>query len=121
MKLRTYLFLSGFVLAAACKNEQAVAPASVDGKFDCNVALVTTSYVYNVVTANCTSRGCHRAGGSDFSTADKLKSYISASRAVFTQRVTSAQATMPPSRFPALSQGTKDSIACWIEKGMPDK
>ncbi|NML36664.1 hypothetical protein HHL17_05585 [Chitinophaga sp. G-6-1-13] len=125
MKKKTHLLLAGVILLAACKNEQAPAPVIPNEGLDCKVARIVTTYVYQAMQVNCTSRGCHTGniprGRADFSTPDNLKAYITASRAVFIQRVTSAQADMPPSRFPALSKGMKDSIACWIERGMPDQ
>lgn len=112
------------VLLAACKNEQA--PAPVSGGLDCDAAHITTATVFATIQANCTSRGCHPGGFSpavaDFSTEAKLKAYINTNRAVFEARVTGPQADMPQSMsFPALSQGLKDSIACWIAKGLPDQ
>ncbi|MBC9911442.1 hypothetical protein [Chitinophaga varians] len=125
MKKKTQLLLAGVILLAACKNEQAPAPVIPNEGLDCQKARIVTTYAYQAIQVNCTSRGCHTGaiprGRADFSTPDNLKAYITASRAVFTQRVTSAQADMPPSRFPALSKGMKDSLACWIEKGMPDQ
>lgn len=125
MKMKICLFLSGYILLSACKNEEAPAPAKPGDKFDCSTAKITTAYAYAVIQANCTDRFCHPGGNSpanaDFSTPEKLKSYISGRRAVFALRVTSAQADMPPGGFPALSAGMRDSIACWIEHGMPDQ
>ncbi|MBO9729272.1 MAG: hypothetical protein J7623_11605 [Chitinophaga sp.] len=117
-------FLLICLVFAACKNEQA--PPPVSGGINCDAAKITTSYVLGVVQANCTSRNCHPGGSSpvvaDFSTADKLKGYINTHRSTFDLRVTGPQADMPQSMgFPALSQGMKDSIACWIAHGLPDQ
>jgi len=121
---RNKLFLLACLLLAACKNDKA--PAPVSGGINCDVAKITTTYVFASIQANCTSRGCHPGGNSpavaDFSTADKLKTYINTHRAMFELRVTGPQADMPQTQaFPALSQGMKDSIACWIAHGLPDQ
>lgn len=121
---RIKLFFMACLLLAACKNEQA--PAPVSGGVDCDAAHITTATVFAIIQANCTSRGCHPGGNSpalaDFSTEAKLKTFINANRTVFEARVTGPQADMPQSMsFPALSQGMKDSIACWIAKGLPDQ
>ncbi|WP_143304539.1 hypothetical protein [Chitinophaga vietnamensis] len=122
MKKNLFLFLG--CLLVACKNEEAPKPSS--GAVDCSTAKITTAYAYAVVQANCTNRGCHPGGNSpsvaDFSTSDKLKAYINGKRAIFESMVTGPQADMPQSQgFPALSQGMKDSLACWIGHGMPDQ
>ncbi|PSL49786.1 hypothetical protein CLV51_1011122 [Chitinophaga niastensis] len=118
------LFLLGCFLITACKNDKAPAPTS--GGVNCDVAKISTAYVFAAIQANCTSRNCHPGGNSptvaDFSTPDKLKAYINTKRAIFELRVTSAQADMPQSQqLPPLSQGMKDSIACWIAHGLPDQ
>lgn len=125
MKTKTQLLLAGCLLFAACKNEQAPAPVIPNAGLDCKTARILTGYAYQAIQVNCTSRGCHTGaiprGRADFSSPDNLKAYITASKAAFAQRVTSAQADMPPTRFPALTKGMKDSLACWIEHGMPDQ
>ncbi|MCW3462872.1 hypothetical protein [Chitinophaga nivalis] len=125
MKTIVWLLAGGCLWLTACKNEQAPAPVlPVDTTFRCEKARVTTAYVFEALQVNCTSRKCHPGRGpvaADFSTPEKLKTYISNSRAVFEARVTGPQANMPPSRFPPLTKGMKDSIACWISKGMPDQ
>jgi hypothetical protein len=122
--MRITPFLLASLLFAACKNDKA--PAPVSGGINCDVAKITTSYVLAAVQANCTSRNCHPGGNSpvvaDFSTADKLKGYINTHRSLFELRVTGPQADMPQSQvYPPLSQGMKDSIACWIAHGLPDQ
>ncbi|MEC5148268.1 hypothetical protein [Chitinophaga sp. 212800010-3] len=121
---RAKLFLLACILLGACKNEQA--PAPVSGGVNCGTGGIKTSYVSAAISANCTSRGCHPGGNSpavaDFSTPDRLKAYINAHRVVFELRVTGPQADMPQSQsFPPLTQGMKDSIACWLANGMPDQ
>jgi hypothetical protein len=121
---RNKRFLLACLLLAACKNDQA--PAPVSGGVNCDAAVITTAYVLASIQANCTSRGCHPGGnspaGADFSTAEKIKTYINTNRAMFELRVTGPQADMPQSQaFPAISQGMRDSIACWIAHGLPDQ
>lgn len=121
---RITLFLLASLLFAACKNDQA--PAPVSGGVNCDVAKITTAYVFAAMQANCTSRNCHPGGNSptvaDFSTAEKIKAYINTHRSTYELRVTGPQADMPQSQvFPPLSQGMKDSIACWIAHGLPDQ
>ncbi|NSL88937.1 hypothetical protein ECE50_018995 [Chitinophaga sp. Mgbs1] len=119
---RITLLVSAIALITSCKNEQA--PAPVSGGLDCSKAKIDSSYVAAAIRTNCTSRGCHRGGAStipDFSSALKLKQFINNKPAVFALRVTGPQANMPPQRFPPLSQGMKDSLACWVARGMPDK
>ncbi|HVI46920.1 MAG TPA: hypothetical protein VM802_18720 [Chitinophaga sp.] len=120
MRSKILLLFSGCLLVLSCKNEQAPAPVKpVDpNKVDCSKAKINTSYVLGAIKTNCTDRGCHR---SMFSTPEGLKGYIGTKRETFEQRALSEQATMPPARFPRLSQGMKDSIACWIGRGMPDE
>jgi hypothetical protein len=121
---RITFFLLATLLFVACKNEQA--PAPVSGGVNCDVAKITTPYVLAAMQANCTSRNCHPRGNSttlaNFTTAEKLKAYINTNRAVYELRVTSPQADMPQAMgYPPLSQGMKDSIACWIAHGLPDQ
>lgn len=108
--------------AMACKNEQAPAPQV---KTACDTAKIFTSYAVAVIQSNCTSKGCHPGGNSpaaaNFSSADRIKAYIAAKPGIFAQRVTGPQADMPPAAFTALSQGAKDSLACWVNHGMPDQ
>ena len=118
-------FLLASMLFAACKNDKAVAPAP-SGGFNCDAAKITTPYVLAALQANCTSRNCHPGGNSpavaNFTTADNIKGYINTHRALFELRVTGPQADMPQSQvYPPLSQGMKDSIACWIAHGLPDQ
>lgn len=109
-------------LLAACTSEQAPEPTA---NTDCATINVTTSRIYEIVQQNCTNRSCHPGTGSpliaDFSTAAKLKNYISANGASWNFRVTGSGADMPQSQgYPALSGAVRDSIACWVSKGMPD-
>jgi hypothetical protein len=82
--------------------------------------VITSAYVYGIIQSKCT--GCHSGSGAplgaDFSTLNKLKSFIGSEEATFRLRVTSAQADMPPRG--AMSTNVRDSIGCWISNGMPD-
>lgn len=109
-------------LLAACTSEQAPEPTS---NADCATVNVTTARIYEIVQQNCTNRSCHPGGSSplisDFSTPAKLKNYISANGAAWAFRVTGTNADMPQSQgYPALPRAVRDSIACWVSKGMPD-
>ncbi len=109
-------------LLAACTSEQAPEPTANN---ECSTVNVNTARIYEIVQQNCTNRSCHPGTGSplisDFSTPAKLKSYISANGASWTFRVTGTNADMPQSQgYPALSRAVRDSIACWVSKGMPD-
>ncbi len=78
-----------------------------------------------IITTNCVNRGCHPGQNSptaaNFSTADKLKGYITVSSTLFYDRATGPQADMPQEQgFPELSRFTRDSIACWVKNGMRD-
>jgi hypothetical protein len=112
-----------FVVAYGCTAEHAPAPDPGITLTACDTAVITSSYVLTAIEGNCTSRGCHKGTGStassDFTTYDKLKAYLTANEALFKQRVTSATADMPPSRFAPLTQGMRDSIDCWIAHDMP--
>lgn len=124
MRRITFFLFVSLLFAAACKNEQA--PSPVSGGVNCDVAKITTSYALAAIQTNCTNRGCHPGGNSpvvaDFSTATTLKAYINTHRSTFELRATGSLADMPQSQgFPALSQGMKDSIACWIAHGLPDQ
>ena len=91
----------------------------------CDTVLVTSARIYAIIQANCTNQNCHPGGGApviaDFSTLANFKSYISSNSTNFKLRVTSANADMPQSQgFPPLPRAVRDSIACWVDKGMPD-
>ncbi|WP_341841715.1 hypothetical protein [Chitinophaga caseinilytica] len=125
-KRRKHLWTMPALLAlcilAACTSEQAPEPTT---SADCSTVNVTTARMYEIVQQNCTNRNCHPGTGSplnaDFSTPAKLKSYISANGASWTFRVTGAGADMPQSQgYPPLPKAVRDSIACWVNKGMPD-
>lgn len=113
-----------FVIAYGCTAEQAPAPDPGIPVTACDTAKITSTYVLTAIEGNCTSRGCHKGTGStassDFSSLPKLKAYLTTNEAIFRQRVTSVTADMPPSRYPALTQGMRDSIDCWIKHGMPE-
>lgn len=86
---------------------------------------ITSARIYAIVQTNCTNRSCHPGGGSpvvaDFSSLAKLKAYIGSNGSTFRTRVTGPNADMPQSMgFPALPGAVRDSIACWMDKGMPD-
>ncbi len=109
-------------LLTACTSEQAPEPTS---NTDCATVDVKTARIYELVQQHCTNRSCHPGTGSpllaDFSTPVKLKSYITANGASWAFRVTASNADMPQSQgYPALSRAVRDSIACWVSKGMPD-
>jgi hypothetical protein len=121
--MKKLLILTGCCWLFACKNEEAPKPAT--GEFDCSTAKITSSYAVALLQTNCSNRGCHPGGGppnANFSTAANIKAYVTANAATFAARVTGPNADMPQSKgFPALSQAAKDSLACWINHGMPDQ
>ncbi len=121
-------FLTGLAVVVtcvgyvACTSEQAPKPAT---SVDCATTVVTGSRIYAIIQQNCTNRSCHPAGGAplaaDFSTPAKLKNYIANHGSSWNARVTGLSADMPQSvGYPALSRATRDSIACWVNKGMPE-
>lgn len=112
-----------FIFCIGCTSEKGPAPAST--QVDCNTAVITSARMYAIIQENCTNRACHPGSGSpvlaDFSTLAKLKTYVNGNEAMFRLRVTGPNADMPQVMgYPALSRATRDSIACWIGKGMPD-
>lgn len=124
--MRKLLMAMGVILCCAyvwsCTSEQAPQPQTVS---KCDTLNVTSARVYAIVQQNCTNRSCHPGGGApavaDFSTLAKLKTYISANGSAFRARVTGPMADMPEFMgFPALPRAVRDSIGCWVEKGMPD-
>jgi hypothetical protein len=106
----------------SCTAEEAPAPDPGIPKTACDTAVITSAYVMTTISARCTNGACHKGTGnfvvSDFSTLPKLKTYLSANESLFRERVTSANADMPPRG--KLSQGMRDSIDCWLNHGMPD-
>lgn len=123
--MRSFLTGLGFILCCAyawsCSSEKAPEPSNTA----CDTMMVTSARIYAIIQASCTNFNCHPGGGSpvvaDFSSLAELKSYIGSHGADFRLRVTSANADMPQSQgFPPLSRAVRDSIACWMEKGMPD-
>lgn len=120
--MRTYLLLLGLLalIIYSCTNKEAVEPNTGPEPTACDSMTITSADVYGVITTRCT--GCHSGStapaGADFSTLTKFRSFVSANNATFRQRVLSAQADMPP-RGP-LRQTLRDSISCWIDKGMPE-
>jgi hypothetical protein len=110
---------------AACSNKEAAKPSGDGSSLDCDKATITAAYAFAAIQTKCSNRACHPGGNSpavaDFSTLVKLKAYINANQSTFALRVTSAQADMPQSQtYPPLTKGMRDSLACWISKGMPD-
>jgi hypothetical protein len=107
----------------SCTAEQAPAPEPGIQPTACDTAVITSAYVMTVMSTSCTNGACHKGTGnfvvSDFTTSAKLKAYISANEALFKERVTGPNADMPP-RGSKLSQGTRDSIDCWISHKMPE-
>lgn len=123
--MRSILTGLGVILCCAyvwsCSSEKGPEPSNAA----CDTVMVTSARIYAIIQANCTNQNCHPGGGApvvaDFSTLAKFKSYISSNSANFKLRVTSANADMPQSQgFPPLPQAVRDSIACWVDKGMPD-
>jgi cytochrome c5 len=121
--MRTYLLLLGLlaVTVYSCTNKEAAAPDTGPVPSGCDAVEITAADVYAVITSRCT--GCHSGStapkGADFSTLNKFKSFVSSNEATFRLRALSAQADMPPNGGP-LRQSLRDSISCWIEKGMPE-
>lgn len=123
--MRSFLTGLGFIFCCAyawsCSSEKAPEPSNAA----CDTMMVTSARIYAIIQASCTNFNCHPGGGSpvvaDFSSLAGLKSYIGSHGADFRLRVTSTNADMPQSQgFPPLPRAVRDSIACWIEKGMPD-
>ena len=120
--MRTYLLLLGLLALTiySCTNKEAVKPSTGPEPTACDSMTVTSTDVYAVITSRCA--GCHKGStapaGADFSTLAKFTSFVSSNNAVFRQRVLSSQADMPPSG--PLRQTLRDSISCWIDKGMPE-
>ncbi len=121
-------YLSGMLLLwlvySACTSEQA--PKPEDKNFACDTAVITSARIYTIIQQKCTNFGCHPGGGSpvgaNFGTLASLKAYITLNGGTFAERVTSVNADMPQSQgFPELPRAVRDSIACWISKGMPDQ
>ncbi|RPE14000.1 hypothetical protein EGT74_10955 [Chitinophaga lutea] len=117
--LAVLLTCAGYV---ACTSEQAPKPGT---SVNCATTVVTSARIYAIVQQNCTNRNCHPGSGAplnaDFSSLAKLKSYISNNGTSWRARVTDLTADMPQFMgYPALSRATRDSIACWVNKGMPD-
>ena len=121
-------FLTGFGVVlicigyAACTSEQAPKPGS---SVNCATTDVKSARIYEIIQQNCTNRSCHPGGGApiiaDLSSLAKLKSYITANGNSWRLRVTDLNADMPQSQsYPALPRAVRDSIACWVNKGMPD-
>ncbi|MFD2890081.1 hypothetical protein [Chitinophaga cymbidii] len=105
----------------SCSSEKAPEPSNSA----CDTMVINSARIYAVIQMNCTNHSCHPGGGApvvaDFSSLAKLKSYINANHSTFALRVTGPNADMPQSQsFPALPRAVRDSIACWVEKGMPD-
>lgn len=121
---KSLLPLSLALLIYSCTAEKAPAP-DTGSVTACDTAKISSGYVIAAIQTNCTSRSCHPGGNSpavaDFSTPEKLRSYINGHEELFRERVTGPQADMPQSQlFPALRSSMRDSIGCWISNGMPD-
>jgi hypothetical protein len=120
--MKTYLLLITLLTVAvySCTNKEAIAPDSGPQTGDCDSKQIPAAYVYGIIQSNCTR--CHSGStapaGADFSTLEKFRNFINGNEAEFRLRVTSAQADMPPRG--ALGAGVRDSINCWISKGMPE-
>lgn len=117
--LGVMLICTGYV---ACTSEKAPEPGTT---VSCENTVVTSARIYAIVQQNCTNRSCHPGGSSpliaDFSTLAKLKSYIATNGTSWRLRVTGPSADMPQfTGYPPLTRATRDSIACWVEKGMPE-
>jgi hypothetical protein len=121
-------YLSGMLLLwlvySACTSEQA--PKPEDKNFACDTAVITSPRMFAVIQRNCTVFGCHPGSNSpiaaNFSSLANLKSYINDNGGTFAERVTGPNADMPQSQgMPELPKAVRDSIACWISKGMPDQ
>lgn len=116
------LFLVVFV---ACTSEKAPRPAvDLPGGDRCDNITVSATYVEATVRQYCTNPGCHRPGGPasafDFTTMGGLRGYINGNRDAFRQRVTSQNPTMPPAGSNLPPRAFRDSIECWISKGLPE-
>ncbi|RAJ04106.1 hypothetical protein LX64_02984 [Chitinophaga skermanii] len=106
----------------ACTNTEAPEPAKP--LTACDSADIRAARIYEIISTSCVNRSCHPGGGTparaDFSSLQKLENYITANPSFFATRVTSATADMPQIMgYQPLSAAVKDSIACWISKGMP--
>ncbi|UYQ93213.1 hypothetical protein MKQ68_24325 [Chitinophaga horti] len=113
-----------WVIYSACTADKAPKPEAPI--VACDTATITSARIYAIVQQNCTNYACHPGGGApsaaNFSSQANLKAYINANKGLFAARVTAANADMPQSQgFPALPRAVRDSIACWISKGMPDQ
>lgn len=106
----------------SCTAEQAPAPDQGIPKTACDTAVITSAYVMATIATSCTNGPCHKGTGnfviSDFTTLEKLKTYLKSNEAYFRERVTGPDADMP--RNGTISKGTRDSIDCWLNHGMPD-
>jgi hypothetical protein len=121
--MKTALFpLVLMLFVYSCTAEQAPAPDPGIPPTACDTAVITSAYIMTTISSKCTNGSCHKGTGnfvvSDFSTLEKLKTYLNANEALFRERVTSANADMPPRG--KLSEGTRDSINCWLSHGMPE-
>jgi cytochrome c5 len=120
--MRTYLLLLGLLAVTiySCTNKEAAAPDTGPEPSGCGSVVITSADVYATISSRCTfcHGGATPAGGADFSTQNKFKSFVSSNTATFRLRVLSAQANMPPSG--PLRQSLRDSISCWIDNGMPE-
>lgn len=107
----------------SCTAEQAPKPDPGIAPNACDTAVITSAYIMTTISSKCTNGACHKGTGnfvvSDFSTLAKLKTYLNANEALFRERVTGPNADMPP-RGEKFSQGTRDSINCWLSHGMPE-
>ena len=122
--MRSYI-LSALLLgivAYSCKSEEAPAPDTGPRPTGCDTVQVNAAYVMTVIQTNCTSKGCHPGGNSpaeaNFSSLNGVRSFISDNEDIFRLRALSDNADMPP--MGRLRKGMRDSIGCWISKGMPD-
>lgn len=106
----------------SCTAEQAPAPEPGITPTACDTAVITSAYIMTTISTSCTNGACHKGTGnfvvSDFSTLEKLKTYLNGNEALFRERVTGPNADMPPRG--KLSEGKRDSINCWLNHGMPD-
>lgn len=122
--MKTALFpLVLMLFVYSCTAEQAPAPDPGISPTACDTAVITSAYIMTTISSKCTNGACHKGTGnfvvSDFSTLAKLKTYLSTNEALFRERVTGPNADMPP-RGEKFSQGTRDSINCWLSHGMPE-
>ncbi|WP_298736327.1 hypothetical protein [uncultured Chitinophaga sp.] len=120
--MKTYLVLLGLLAVTmySCTNKEAAAPDTGPEPSGCDAVVINSSDVYATISSRCTS--CHSGPtaplGADFSTKAKFVSFVSANTTIFRLRVLSAQADMPPGG--QLRQSLRDSISCWIDKGLPE-